>query len=130
MDHFLSFMILAQQIKPQQRDHLSPYPPPPPPPPTHYGSFSPTQLGLIRYVHQSWQQVLQNKNIQHELLAKNNYNTSFNLTTMAYTASKLTPIVLPEPVCAMPTKSLPDRAMGQPWAWIAVGSENCLVSIL
>jgi len=36
----------------------------------------------------------------------------------------LTDNVFPEPVCAMPTMSLPLRAMGQPCAWIAVGSLN------
>jgi hypothetical protein len=34
----------------------------------------------------------------------------------------LTPAVFPEPVCAMPTISLPDITMGQDWAWMAVGA--------
>lgn len=32
--------------------------------------------------------------------------------------------VFPEPVMAMPTMSRPLRAIGQPWAWIGVGSLN------
>lgn len=34
----------------------------------------------------------------------------------------LTASVFPEPVCAIPTMSLPLRATGKPWDWIAVGS--------
>lgn len=37
------------------------------------------------------------------------------------TNSKLTAAVLPEPVCAIPTTSLPERAIGQPTACIGVG---------
>ena len=40
----------------------------------------------------------------------------------------LTASVFPEPVCAIPTISLPLMAIGQPWAWMAVGSSNaCLL---
>ena len=30
--------------------------------------------------------------------------------------------VLPDPVLAIPIKSCPFKAIGQPWDWIAVGS--------
>lgn len=41
----------------------------------------------------------------------------------------LTASVFPEPVCAIPTMSLPLRATGKPWAWIAVGSlKFCCIS--
>lgn len=35
---------------------------------------------------------------------------------------RLTANVFPDPVWAIPTMSLPLRATGKPWAWIAVGS--------
>lgn len=39
--------------------------------------------------------------------------------------------VLPEPVMAMPSRSRPDSAMGQPCAWIGVGvTKPCLESSL
>ena len=34
------------------------------------------------------------------------------------------PRVLPDPVCAMPTKSCPVRAMEKPWDWMGVGAAN------
>jgi len=37
----------------------------------------------------------------------------------------LTDNVFPEPVCAMPTRSRPLRANGQPCAWIGVGWVHC-----
>jgi len=36
----------------------------------------------------------------------------------------LTARVFPDPVCAIPVISLPLRATGQPWAWMAVGAEE------
>jgi hypothetical protein len=36
----------------------------------------------------------------------------------------LTARVFPDPVCAIPIISLPLRAIGQPWAWMAVGAEK------
>lgn len=38
--------------------------------------------------------------------------------------SLLTESVFPEPVEAIPTRSLPLRAIGQPCAWIGVGYSN------
>jgi hypothetical protein len=35
---------------------------------------------------------------------------------------RLTARVFPDPVCAIPTMSRPLKAIGQPWACIAVGS--------
>ena len=34
------------------------------------------------------------------------------------------PRVLPDPVCAIPTKSWPVRAMENPWDWMGVGAAN------
>ena len=39
------------------------------------------------------------------------------------------PRVLPEPVMAMPTMFWPERAMGQPWAWMGVGAEKPCLAI-
>ena len=38
--------------------------------------------------------------------------------------SELTESVFPDPVCAIPTTSLPLRAIGQPCAWIDVGATH------
>ena len=37
--------------------------------------------------------------------------------------------VFPDPVCAIPTRSLPDRAVGHPIDWIGVGRSQfcCLI---
>ena len=45
-------------------------------------------------------------------------------------ATQLTEIVLPLPVWAIPTLSLPDRAHEKPWAWIGVGSLNFILWIV
>lgn len=42
----------------------------------------------------------------------------------------LTAAVLPDPVCAIPTTSLPERAIGQPTAWIGVGWDQDCARIL
>ena len=31
---------------------------------------------------------------------------------------------MPDPVCAIPTKSCPVRAMEKPWDWMGVGAAN------
>lgn len=54
------------------------------------------------------------------------YQNTYNLCLAKFTL--LTASVFPEPVCAIPTISLPLMAIGQPWAWMAVGSSNpCLL---
>ena len=35
---------------------------------------------------------------------------------------QLTAAVFPDPVCAMPTVSLPDKAIGHPTDWIGAGA--------
>jgi len=44
------------------------------------------------------------------------------ITLFSKQRMRLTARVFPDPVCAIPTISLPLKAMGHPWAWIAVGS--------
>ncbi len=47
----------------------------------------------------------------------------------AWWTGSLTASVFPKPVCAIPTMSLPVRATGKPWDWIAVGSlKFCCIS--
>lgn len=94
---------------------------------THNRTISPLRVRLVVDMHNSRKKILQETNSKWLLLLA---FLSCHIQLLLKCRNKhekwrpctLTANVFPDPVWAIPTMSLPLRATGKPWDWIAVGS--------